>query len=661
LYAVLFLPLAGAILNRLFGARLGKKAVAALACGSVAVAFALAAASFVELAGLDPNARRILLHVYEILSVGNFSVGFDLLLDPLSAVMINVVTGIGLLIHIYSSAYMEEEDDFHYARYFSYLNFFVFSMLTLVLAANFLVLFVGWELVGVSSYLLIGFYRTKTSAADAGKKAFITNRVGDLGFLLAIFIIMSVFGTLDFGQVFSHPELLLGGGAGGHPTTTLATVTALLLFMGAMGKSAQLPLHVWLPDAMEGPTPVSALIHAATMVTAGVYMVARCHALFELSPLAMSTVAWIGAATALFAATIALVQNDIKRVMAYSTLSQLGYMVMGVGVGAYTAGFFHLFTHAFFKALLFLGCGSIMHALHGELDMTRMGGLRKKLPITHATMLVGALCLAGVPGTSGFFSKDEILLQALSGPHGNIGLWGMGFLASMGTAFYVGRFIFKIFYGETRLDPHRWEHVHESAPAMAVPLVVLAVGSLAVGVLGLPHFVTHWQPFAQWLAPLFDVGHSGGAAAQLVREVTKGDESALAIRLIVLYTGVVLFFGWLTWRWFGQRSEIPERIAERLRYVHQILWNKYYVDELYNLVFVRGLLGLARWLHKWVDQGLIDGAVNASAWLAQSGGDFVRARLHNGYARFYAGALLGGVILVLALALRYGGVAGGAH
>jgi NADH-quinone oxidoreductase subunit L len=658
LLAVLFLPLAGAILNRLFGARLGKRASAALACASVGTAFAFAAHSFWALSRLEEGARRVTLHLYDLLTLGKLNIAFDLLLDPLSAVMICVVTGVGFLIHVYSSEYMHEEDDAEYARYFAYLNFFVFSMLTLVLAANFMVLFIGWELVGVSSYLLIGYFRSKTSAADAGKKAFIVNRVGDLGFLLAIFVILQVFGTLDFAQVLGGADLLLSRdpSSGEVTSTALATATALLLFMGAMGKSAQLPLHVWLPDAMEGPTPVSALIHAATMVTAGVFMVARCHAIFELSPFAMQTVAWIGAATALFAASIALVQNDIKRVMAYSTLSQLGYMVMGVGVGAYAAGFFHLFTHAFFKALLFLGCGSVMHALHGELDMTKMGGLRKKLPITHATVLIGALCLAGIPGTSGFFSKDEILLQALAGPNGNLGLWSVGVLASMCTAFYVGRFIFKVFYGPTRLDHHTYDHAHESAPAMAVPLIILAVLSLAVGVLALPHFMTHWQPFVSWLKPVF---------ADVVRPVVTAEhhahEVSVAIRAIGLYTGIVAFFGWLTWSWFSRPNPTPNAVAGSLSYVHKVLWNKYYVDELYDLVFVRGFLGASRWLLKWVDQGVIDGAVNLSGRLAQGGGDWLRTRAHNGYARLYAAGLLAGVLLLLALVLRFSAAAPGGH
>ncbi|MES2201409.1 MAG: NADH-quinone oxidoreductase subunit L [candidate division FCPU426 bacterium] len=634
LYPVLFLPLISAALIRLWGARLGKTMVALVACASVGVAFIFAAASFLRLAALEPEHRHVVVPVFEWLKVGAENFRFDLMLDPLSAVMIGVVTGVGSLIHVYSSNYMHEESPSEYARYFAYLNFFIFSMLTLVLSANFIVLFIGWELVGLSSYLLIGFFRSKTSAADAGKKAFIVNRVGDFGFILAIFLILGLFGSVNFSEVLAQPGSKIVAGS------SMATAIALLLFMGAMGKSAQLPLHVWLPDAMEGPTPVSALIHAATMVTAGVFMVARCHALFELSPVAMAFVAWTGALTALFAASIALVQNDIKRIMAYSTLSQLGYMVMGVGVGAYGAGFFHLFTHAFFKALLFLGCGSVMHALHGELDLTKMGGLRSKMPVTYWTFLIGSLCLIGFPLTSGFFSKDEILYQALVSPHGSGALWFLGVLASMCTAFYVSRLFFKTFHGEPR-DHHIWEHAHESAPAMAIPLVILAVLSLAVGLLGLPHFLTHWAPFETWLEPVFsDLGAS------------KVEATVDPLPLMGLYTVIAFSFIGLGWAWFARPSETPGRVAGAFRYVHKILWNKYYIDELYDLVFVRGFLGSARVVYRYFEAGVIDGALNGLASLAKAGGDLLGRRLANGYVRVYAGALVFGAAVLLLLVLR---------
>jgi len=637
LYVVLFLPLLTAAFNRFFGARLGKHASASVACASVLVAFGFAVASFCGLSALAPADRHVVTPVYTFLTVGTFKIGFDLLLDPLSAVMICVVTGIGSLIHIYSAAYMEEEDASEYARFFAYINFFVFSMLTLVLAANFMVIFTGWELVGVSSYLLIGFYRGKTSAADAGKKAFIVNRVGDLGFLLGIFVIMGVFGTLDFSVVLPHAAELGAGSA-------LATATALLLFMGAAGKSAQGPLYVWLPDAMEGPTPVSALIHAATMVTAGVFLVARCHAIFELSPTAMSVVAWTGGLTALFAATIAIVQTDIKRVLAYSTVSQLGYMVMAVGLGAYTAGFFHLLTHAFFKALLFLGAGSVMHALHGELDMNKMGGLRKKLPVTHITFVIGAACLAGVPLTSGFFSKDEILLMALRGPHPSPALWLIGYAAAACTAFYSARLVFRVFYGKPR-DHHAYDHAHESAWPMALPLVVLAAGSLLVGLLGLPHFVTDWQPFGDWLAPVFaDVKTVAPAEAS----------TGLILGLMTLYTVTVFFLGWLAFKWYAGDESGAEAGAE-MTPVQTLLWNKYYIDAFYQLVFVRAFLGYSRWLWRWVDQTLVDGTVNAVGNLAQYLGGLLREQVQNGQTRQYAAFLMAGVGLLLGLVLIYSG------
>jgi NADH-quinone oxidoreductase subunit L len=635
LLPVLFLPLVTAVIIRLNAGRLKKGLAAGIACASLLTAFVFAAASFLSLKGMEAEQRSVVTTLFEWAKVGVESYRFDLLLDPLSAVMICVVTGVGSLIHIYSASYMHDESDYEYARYFSYLNFFVFSMLTLVLAANFTVMFIGWELVGVSSYLLIGYFRTKTSAADAGKKAFIVNRVGDLGFILGIFIILGVFGTTDFAVVFPQAAAKLGMG------TSLATATALLLFMGAMGKSAQLPLHVWLPDAMEGPTPVSALIHAATMVTAGVFMVARCHAIFELSPLAMHTIAWIGAVTALFAATIALVQNDIKRVMAYSTLSQLGYMVMGVGVGAYTAGFYHLFTHAFFKALLFLGCGSVMHAMHGELDMTKMGGLRKKLPITYWTFLVGSLCLVGVFGTSGFFSKDEILYQALTSEHGSAGLWLMGALGSMCTAFYVARLFFKTFHGEPR-DHHAYDHAHESGPLMAVPLIILAVLSIAVAFLGVPHFLApHLDGFEVWLEPVF-------------KDLVRAPEAASLNPWILIwfYTAVAVLFGGLGYAWFARKSEIPNRIYGAFSYVHAILWNKYYIDELYDLVFVRGFLGLSRWVLKYFEQGIVDGAVNALATISKGASGYLSENLATGKVRYYAGAVLFGAALILMLVLR---------
>jgi NADH-quinone oxidoreductase subunit L len=631
------IPLLGALALRLLGARMGKAVVGAAATSTVALSFALSLAALASLSGMDPSARHQVARFFTWAPGLGGGIGLDLLLDPLSAVMILVVTGVGSLIHLYSTGYMREESAGEYARYFAYLNFFIFSMLLLVLSANFLVLFAGWELVGLSSYLLIGFFRSKTSAADAGKKAFIVNRVGDLGFLMGLLAILAIFGSLDYGRVLPQAATVLAGKG------SWATLIALALFLGAMGKSAQVPLHVWLPDAMEGPTPVSALIHAATMVTAGVFMVARCHALFELSATAMAVVAWVGAVTALFAATIGLVQNDIKRVMAYSTLSQLGYMMLGVGVGAYTAGFFHLFTHAFFKALLFLGCGSVMHALHGELDLTRMGGLRAKMPVTFWTFLVGALCLAGFPLTSGFFSKDEILWEALASPHGSALLWAIGAFTSLLTAVYVSRLVFKVFFGAPR-DRHLFEHAHESGWAMALPLVALALLALLAGLLGLPHAWSSHQPFAEWLAPVFSDIHAAEASAL---------PPSLPWLLMGLYTlGILAGAGFCWWLFVAAPGRSDRLYALKpVAWLHRVLWNKYWVDEAYQALLVDGPLALFRWLWRWFDQGVLDGLVNFAGFSAQAGGATLRL-LQTGYLRFYLALMALGAALWLALVFR---------
>src|SRR5438034_591159 len=476
-------PLAGALLNALFGRLTGRLAhwIAVPAPG-----LSFVASCFVFARVL--HGETYVGQLFPWISAGSFTTAVTVQVDQLSAVMLLVVTGVGFLIHLYSVGYMHGDDGF--ARFFTYLNLFVFSMVMLVLAADFLVLYVFWEAVGLCSYLLIGFWYQKQSAADAGKKAFIVNRVGDFGFGLGIMLIWTTFGTLAYGEVFSRATDAIGGG------TYLAI--ALLLFMGACGKSAQLPLHTWLPDAMEGPTPVSALLHAATMVTAGVYMVARCHKLFEMAPLSLEIVAWVGGLTALFAATIGLVQTDIKRVLAYSTVSQLGYMFVGVGVGAYAAGIFHLVTHAFFKALLFLGAGSVIHALSGEQDLRKMGGLGRKLPVTWYTMLVATVAISGLPPFSGFFSKDEILASAWHGHHHAI--FALGLAGSALTAFYMWRLVFLTFSGPSRVDHAVAHHVHESPWIMTGPLVVLALLAAAGGVWGLPG--ERGPSLARFLAPV---------------------------------------------------------------------------------------------------------------------------------------------------------------
>src|SRR5687767_3107354 len=523
------LPLLGAIVNGLGAGKLPRKLVSAIGTGTVGLAFLITAACFLALLKLPPEERVFVQQLYSWIDSGDLSVPVRFAMDPLSAVMMLVVTGVGFLIHVYSTGYMGHEKA--YGRYFAYLNLFTFAMLVLVMADNFLVMFLGWEGVGLCSYLLIGFWYERPSAAAAGKKAFVVNRIGDWGFLIGMFLVFVAFGTLDFGRVFSEaPDRLAFGSA-------TATAIALFLFIGAIGKSAQIPLHVWLPDAMEGPTPVSALIHAATMVTAGVYMIARCHILYALSPVALIVVAIIGAATALFAATIGLVQKDIKRVLAYSTVSQLGYMFLAMGVGAYVAGIFHLMTHAFFKALLFLGAGSVIHALSGEQDMDRMGGLKKHLPRTHLTMLIGTLAIAGVFPLSGFFSKDEILWHAWQ--DGGPLLWGVGLTGAFLTAFYMFRLYFLTFHGEERLTPEAKHHLHESPNSMTIPLLILAALSVVGGWINIP-LVEGGQILGHFLEPVFaDIARVTGGAAHHGEAAAAG-HAAAEITLMVISLAVAL-------------------------------------------------------------------------------------------------------------------------
>src|SRR6059036_3478974 len=506
------LPAFGATMMFFFGRKLQKQAVDAVCVGVVVLAFLLACGAVWQYTGYahdNPGKpyEKILYtwlgtdtgHLNFVKKDGSpapFHADAGFLLDPLSAIWLLFVTGVGMLIHIYSTGYMAHEGGYY--RFFGYLNLFMFSMLILVLGNNYAVLFVGWEGVGLCSYLLIGFYFHRKSASDAANKAFIVNRIGDAGFLLGMFTIAWYFGTFRFTEI---TEL----GRSGHFSIgdPIITTAALLLFVGATGKSAQIPLYIWLPDAMEGPTPVSALIHAATMVTAGVYMVARSNALFVLAPTSMKTVAIVGALTAIFAASIGLVQNDIKRVLAYSTVSQLGYMFLALGVGAFGAGIFHLYTHAFFKALLFLGSGSVIHALHHEQDMRRMGALKNRIPTTFKTMFIATLAIAGAPPLAGFFSKDEILWKAFSSSQGHVLLWLIGAAVAGMTAFYMFRLLFMTFYGESRVDHHTAEHIHESPKSMTVPLIILAIGSLFAGYIGMPAWLGT-NRFEHFLEPVFE-------------------------------------------------------------------------------------------------------------------------------------------------------------
>ena len=669
------LPFAGFVANAAFGRRLSKRASGALACSTILLSFAVAVAAVLRLLALAPESRLIQERVFSWIASGAFRADFSLALDPLSAVMILVVTGIGSLIHVYSTAYMHEEPAPEYARYFSYLNLFAAFMLVLVLGSNFLVMFVGWEGVGLCSYLLIGFWFQKKSASDAGKKAFIVNRIGDFAFVLGVLLLWVEFGTLEFRSLAES----VSGYAPEETFGTLSLIT-LLLFIGATGKSAQIPLYVWLPDAMEGPTPVSALIHAATMVTAGVYMIGRNAMLFSHAPETLAIVAVIGAATALIAGSIGLVQNDIKRVLAYSTVSQLGYMFLAMGVGAYAAGIFHLYTHAFFKALLFLGSGAVIHALAGEQDLRRMGGLKAHLPITYWTFLIGALAIAGVPGLAGFFSKDEILFRTFAGGHQL--LWLVGILTSLLTATYMFRLVFLAFHGPspatvshehaapstvaassqhpapgTQHDPapnavhlaaeapstpapgtQHPSHLHDAPPAMAIALIVLAAGSIVAGYIGLPHALGGSNRLEQFLAPSLSVGHAEGEhAADEALEL-----SLMAVSTVVAVTGIgmALFF-------FLRHRSAADRLAVRFAGVHRVLTHKYYVDEIYDAAVVQPIRIISEEaLWKRIDARVIDGAVNGIAEIVGGMGELLR-RLQTGSVRAYAASVFVGVVCIL--------------
>ena len=540
--------------------------------------------------------------------MATFSADWGFLLDPLSSVMILVVTGVGFLIHVYSTGYMAHDNGYY--RFFGYLNLFVFFMLMLVLANNYILLFVGWEGVGLCSYLLIGFYFHKKSAADAGKKAFVVNRVGDAGFILGMLLMMSVLGTVRFTDV----NAILHSGR--FPIETagfgVLSIMSLLMFFGATGKSAQIPLYIWLPDAMEGPTPVSALIHAATMVTAGVYMVARSAALFQLTPKTSMIVATVGALTAIFAASIALVQNDIKRVLAYSTVSQLGYMFLAAGVGAYWVAIFHLFTHAFFKALLFLCSGSVIHALGGEQDMRYMGGLKDKIPVTHWTMWVGSIAIAGIPGFAGFFSKDEILWQAYSSPLGSVALYAVGLTTAAMTAFYMWRMMNMTFYGKSRVKPEVAAHIHESPAAMTLPLSLLAACSVLAGWLGTPqlwNLPEAFRSFESWLAPVFE---------NPLMKLAEGRGSAsMETTLMLASVGIAVTGIYLARVLYYQKPVIPDRIEASVKPVYTLLYNKWYVDEIYDFLFVNGLCKGGGLLLGSFDRNVVDGGVNGAGWLTR--------------------------------------------
>jgi len=619
-------PAIGFAINLFLGRRMSKNAVGFIACAAIGLSFLLSLLVFSALLKLPAAGRSVDEIIYPWILSGEFQANIGFLVDPLSVVMMVVVSGVSFIIHVYSVGYMHDDPDI--ARYFTYLNLFVFFMLLLVAANNFLLLFVGWEGVGLCSYFLIGFWYEKKSASDAGKKAFIVNRIGDFGFLLAIFLIFVTFGTTDFTKVFAAaPGKLEAGG-------TLVTLITLLLFMGATGKSAQIPLFTWLPDAMEGPTPVSALIHAATMVTAGVYMVARCNALFILAPASLLVVAVIGAATAIFAASIGLAQNDIKRVLAYSTISQLGYMFLACGVGAFTAGIFHLMTHAFFKALLFLGAGSVMHAMAGELDMRKMGALKPHMPRTYWTFLIATLAIAGIFPFAGFFSKDEILWKALT--QGGLVFWLIGAVAAFMTATYMFRAVFMTFHGSSRVDPHVAHHLHESPGMMTVPLMILAFLSVVGGFIGFP-LVEGWNKFSEFLAPVF----VQGAPAEAAHHAVSFEVAMMLVSMAIAGLGILLAY-----KMYIKDPRLPDQMAQRYPVPYSLIAHKYWVDEIYDWVFVGPLIRFSVFLWKIIDDVLVDGAVNGVAAVAR-GGSEVFKRLQTGNIQGYALSILVGVVLMV--------------
>jgi NADH-quinone oxidoreductase subunit L len=664
---IVFLPLLGAIVNGLLGAKIqksfGKGAIALLACAPVVIAFGLSLYAFFVLKGLEAEKRFLIDNLYSWIQLGSLKVDMAFLIDPLSAVMILVVTGIGGLIHIYATGYMH--DDKAFWRFFAYLNLFTAAMLTLVLGDNLLVLFVGWEGVGLCSYALIGFWYTDHANARAGNKAFIVNRVGDFGFVLGMFLLFWTLdaqghGSLTFREMVKWAPTIKDSMLWGWPVVTLVT---LFLFVGATGKSAQIPLFVWLPDAMAGPTPVSALIHAATMVTAGVYMTARMNVFFSMAPATLHVIAVIGVATALVAASIALTQYDIKKVLAYSTVSQLGYMFIGIGVGGYAAAVFHLMTHAFFKACLFLGSGSVIHAMHHEQDMRKMGGLKAWMPVTFITFFISVLAIAGFPPFAGFFSKDEILWLAASNEH-----WGIWFFAVCGaglTAFYMFRQLFMTFYGKCRADHHTQEHLHESPQVMTLPLVILAIGAVFAGFIGLPGVLGGSQ-FAQWLEPVIHA-HEEAHASQ-----------ALEWGLMAVSVSVASFGAFIAYLMYRREALSPEIFANLAGgFLYRLFDRKWYFDEIYQVIFVNGTLLLARlgslfdqyiidgivdgsaalvrfaaWLNGLFDQYIIDGMVNAVANITFGIGNKFR-RVQTGNINSYLYGILIAVVLLIIAKLRY--------
>jgi NADH-quinone oxidoreductase subunit L len=613
-------PLLGFLINAFFGKKISKSLSGAIASLSILASFIVSILIFMELQGLEQ--KQHVVNVFSWINSGTLEIPFQFLIDPLSTVFLLIITGIGFLIHVYSTGYMHDDEGF--ARFFTYLNLFVFFMLLLVMGNNFLITFVGWEGVGLCSYLLIGFWYKNTAYNNAAKKAFVMNRIGDLGFLLGIMLIFITFGSITYTEVFEK--------AGTAPVSTITTI-ALLLFIGAMGKSAQLPLYTWLPDAMAGPTPVSALIHAATMVTAGIFMLVRANVFYSISEVASHTVAFVGVATALFAATIGLFQNDIKKILAYSTVSQLGLMFLGLGVGAYSSSVFHVTTHAFFKALLFLGAGSVIHAMGGEQDIRKMGGLKGKIKITFITMLIGTIAISGIPPFSGFFSKDEILAHTYE--HSKT-LWLLGMIASMLTAFYMFRLLYLTFYGTFRGTHEQEHHLHESPSSMTIPLIILAALSVLGGVLGLPEFwgMNNWMHHnleSVILRPNFSI--------------LSHETEWMLMGLAVAAALTVIYF---THQLFMKHGVKPAANEKQLKTWQRIIYNKYYVDEIYDALIRKPLDAFSNVFHKIIDVQLIDGIINGIGNSVRSIGSLIRIA-QTGNISFYITGMVMGVVLIILL------------
>ena len=612
-------PLLGFIINGFFGKKISKGLSGTIASLAVLASFIVSLLIFFDLKEHHEITSQTL-NLFSWINSDTLHIPFEFLVDPLSSWFLLIITGIGFLIHIYSIGYMH--DDAGFSRFFTYLNLFIFFMLLLVLGNNYLIMFVGWEGVGLCSYLLIGFWFKNTAYNNAAKKAFIMNRIGDLGFLLGIILIFVTFGSITYSEVFA---------AAGSGSSSTVTAIALLLFVGAMGKSAQLPLYTWLPDAMAGPTPVSALIHAATMVTAGIYMIVRSNVFYSMSDFASEVVAVVGVTTALFAATIGLFQNDIKKVLAYSTVSQLGLMFLGLGVGAYSSSVFHVTTHAFFKALLFLGAGSVIHAMGGEQDMRKMGGLKKALPITFITMLIGTIAISGIPPFSGFFSKDEILAHTYE--HSPV-LWFFGMVASMLTAFYMFRLLYLTFYRKFRGTHAQEHHLHESPKSMTIPLVVLAILSVVGGLIGLPEF---------WNLPNFMHHHLDSIILHKNPSVLSHTKEWMLMAIAVVAAGATIFFAYMV---YIKNQILPEAKDENLKGIKKVIYNKYYVDEIYNIIITKPLNAMSDLFYKFFDKQIIDGLVNGVG-TAVIGISSVVRKAQTGHIGVYIFSMVLGIILIL--------------